>query len=409
MIEIKGKYNTAKVYTDMVEETAVSQIITLLNEQTFKDSKIRIMPDVHAGKGCTIGFTADMGDMVIPNLIGVDIGCGMMTTSIDISKENIDFQKLDNVIREKIPHGHNIHSGRVKKFSAIKDLNCLRDISVRGWSAAKWERQVGTLGGGNHFIELSTDKEDNVYLILHSGSRHLGKSVADYYQNLAIELRSGKEEFFTAKDKLIKKFKSEGKKHLIQSEIKKLDKEYKRKTPDVPKDLCYLTGKYRDMYLHDMNIAQKFAFINRETMTDIIMKEMNWKVIKSFQTIHNYISFEDNIIRKGAVSANTGEQLLIPLSMAHGSLLCIGKGNNDWNCSAPHGAGRKFSRSRAKKEIDMADYINAMDGIYSTSVSQATLDEAPQAYKDPSDIIENISETVDVVSMLKPFYNFKSS
>lgn len=409
MIELQGKYNTAKVFTDNMESEAISQIIELLNQEAFKDAKVRIMPDVHSGKGCVIGFTADLGDKIIPNLIGVDLGCGMACA--ELGDVEIDLEKLDAIIHQFIPSGHDIHDERIYDFTErINQLHCIREISVNGWNARKWSRQIGTLGGGNHFIELSVDEENAKYLIVHSGSRHLGKSIAEYYQNLAVDLCSGKDKYLDERDKLIEDYKKQGKKDQIQKALKELKAKYDKLLPNLPKDLCYLTGKYRDMYLHDMKIAQEFAVHNRNEMLRLIIdhiEDIRWGYI--FHTIHNYIDFEDNIIRKGSIKADKDQRVLIPMNMRDGSLLCIGKGNADWNNSAPHGAGRLMSRSKAKEVINMEEYKETMKGVYSASVLESTIDEAPMAYKPMQEIIDNIGDTVEIVSILKPIYNFKAS
>lgn len=409
MIELQGKYNTAKVFTDNIESEAISQIIELLNQEAFVGSKVRIMPDVHSGKGCVIGFTANLGDKIIPNLIGVDIGCGMACA--ELGNVEINLQKLDEIIHKFIPSGHDIHEQRIMDYTEeINKLYCIREISTNGWNARKWTRQIGTLGGGNHFIELNVDEENNKYLVIHSGSRHLGKSIADYYQNLAIDLCSGKDKYFDERDKLIEEYKKQGKKDQIQKSLKELKAKYDKLMPNLPKDLCYLTGKYRDMYLHDMKIAQEFAVHNRNEMLRIIIG--NIEEIKQghvFHTVHNYIDFNDNVIRKGSIKAYKDTQVLIPMNMRDGSLLCVGKGNDDWNNSAPHGAGRLMSRSKAKELIDLEEYKETMKDIYSTSVMESTIDEAPMAYKPMQEIINNIGDTVDIVAILKPIYNFKAS
>jgi len=407
LIELRGKYNTAKVFTDNVESTAQSQIIELCNQDFTQGGKIRIMPDTHAGSGCVIGFTADLGDKVIPNIVGVDIGCGM--TTVELGKTNIDLQKLDEIIRKFVPCGKNTHEGRVIKFDKLLEVNCYRELK----DTKRIERSIGTLGGGNHFIELNKDSQDNIYLVIHSGSRNLGKQVADYYQNMAIELRSGKEEFYKEKESIIKEHKSLGKRDLIQSALRQLDKKFKNAQPDYPRELCFLTGVWREKYLHDMNICQEYAKLNRLTMVKIILKnifghELNNVDFNIFHTVHNYINFKDNIIRKGAISAYKDEKVLIPINMRDGSILGIGKGNIDWNCSAPHGAGRLMSRRKAKELVNLEEFEKTMEGIYTTSVGMSTLDEAPMVYKPIQEILDNIGDTVDIIDIIKPIYNFKA-
>lgn len=332
-----------KVYAKTIEDEALEQINTLLSQDAFKDCKVRIMPDVHAGKGCVIGFTADLGNKVIPNIVGVDIGCGMLCVSIGHGE--IDFDRLDKVIRAYVPSGRNVHDGRQIRFDELQDLYCYRELR----DTKRIERSIGTLGGGNHFIEVDVAEDGYKYLIIHTGSRNLGKQVADYYQNLAYELM-----------------------------------------------LC-----------------QKFAYMNRVMIAQIICNHMGWGVDADmpdfFECIHNYIDHDSNIVRKGAISAKYGEKVLIPINMRDGCILGTGKGNEDWNCSAPHGAGRIMSRMKAKETLSMRDYSHSMDGIYTTSVSEETIDEAPMAYKPIDEIVECIGETVDILAILKPIYNFKAS
>lgn len=393
-----------KIFTDNVEPAALDQIYTLAKNPAFSECKVRIMPDVHAGKGCVIGFAADLGEKVIPNIVGVDIGCGMLT--INLGNIEMDFDKLDGVIRKHVPNGKNVHEGRVAKFDKLQSLKCFRELK----DTKRIERSVGTLGGGNHFIEVDVDDENNKYLIIHSGSRNLGKQVAEYYQNLAIELMQGKDELYEKQEKLIEEYKSSGRKNEIQSAIKELHRKFNPKTLGISKELCYLTGRYRKDYLHDMRICQEYASLNRKTMQLEILERMSiFKYLHEFETVHNYIDHDTNIVRKGAVSARKDEMLLIPINMRDGCIIGIGKGNDDWNQSAPHGAGRLMSRSKAKEVITLDEYEKSMSGIYSTSVNAWTIDESPMAYKAMDEIISNISETVDVVKTIKPVYNFKAS
>lgn len=397
-----------KIFTENIEEEAIKQIDELLEQEPFKDCKVRIMPDVHAGKGCVIGFTADLGNKVIPNIVGVDIGCGMLC--VELGNINLDLGKLDYIINEYIPAGRNIREQKLMDFKKIKELYCLRELK----ESKKFDRALGTLGGGNHFIEVDIDDEGNKYLVIHTGSRNLGKQVADYYQNLAIELCSGKEEYFYKKEKLINEYKQQGKKSEIQKALKELKKEYKNNKPNFPKDLCYLEGKYREMYLHDMKICQEYASLNRLLIADEILQKYSntplaWFFAKDgFETIHNYISFADNIVRKGAISAQKGEKVLIPINMRDGSIIAVGKGNEDWNNSAPHGAGRIMSRMKAKETFKLDDFKESMKGIYTTSVVEETIDEAPFAYKTMQEIIDNIQDTVEIQKIIKPIYNFKA-
>lgn len=405
-----------KIFTKNIEDEAVNQINELLEQEAFKDCKVRIMPDVHAGKGCVIGFTADLRDKIIPNIVGVDIGCGMLC--VELGKIELDLKKLDKVINEVIPAGRNIREHKLVDFKEINNLYCLRELK----DTKKFNRAIGTLGGGNHFIEIDVDDEDNKYLVIHTGSRNLGKQVAEYYQNLAIQLCSGKKEMLLKKEEIIKTYKEQGRKSEIQQAIKDLEKEYKNNKPDLPKYLCYLTGKYREMYLHDMKICQQYASINRFYIArEILENYFNFCKLtlmfityddlinrRSFETIHNYISFNDNIVRKGAISARKGERVLIPINMRDGSIIAVGKGNEDWNNSAPHGAGRIMSRMKAKETFNIDEFKESMKDVYSTSVVEETIDEAPFVYKPMQEIIDNIKDTVEIERIIRPIYNFKA-
>lgn len=394
-----------KIFTKNIEEEAIKQIELLLEQEPFRNCKVRIMPDVHAGKGCVIGFTADLGDKVIPNIVGVDIGCGILC--VELGNIEIDLEKLDKVINEYIPAGRNIREHKVMDFEIINQLYCLRELK----ETKKFNRAIGTLGGGNHFIELDIDDENNKYLVIHTGSRNLGKQVADYYQNLAIQLCSDKEEMFKRKEEIIKTYKEQGRKLEIQKALKQLETEYKQNKPELPNELCYLTGKYREMYLHDMKICQEYATENRNKIAQQILSKLidtGIIVFPYFHTIHNYISFEDNIVRKGAISAKKGEKVLIPINMRDGSIIAVGKGNTDWNNSAPHGAGRLMSRHKAKEVFNLKEFKDSMKDIYSTSVVEDTIDEAPFVYKPMQEIIDNIKDTVEIQKIIKPIYNFKA-
>ena len=392
-----------KIFTDNIEQEAIDQINTLMEQPAFSNCKVRIMPDVHAGAGCVIGFTADLGDKVIPNIVGVDIGCGMLT--VNLGKIDIDYEKLDQVIRAFIPCGREVHDGRKVRFDKIQQLRCYRELK----DTKRFERSIGTLGGGNHFIEIDEGKDGTKYLVIHTGSRNLGKQVADYYQNLEVELMQGKDELLEKQEKLIADYKAQGRKKEIQAAIAELKREWKAKDLNIPKDLCYLTGKYRDDYLHDMTICQEFARINRNNIALIIAENMQWTILDIFETIHNYIEFETNMVRKGAISAKAGEKLLIPINMRDGCIIGVGKGNEDWNYSAPHGAGRIMSRMKAREVVSLDSFREAMDGIFTTSVSAETVDEAPMVYKPIDEIVENIKDTVDILEIIKPVYNFKAS
>ncbi|WP_281532191.1 RtcB family protein [Anaerocolumna aminovalerica] len=397
---IEGKYNIAKVYTEVVEETAFEQIRTLCNQEFVKDSKIRIMPDVHAGAGCTIGTTMTLKDCVVPNLVGVDIGCGMET--IQIKNSHIELQKLDKLIYEKIPSGFNIRSS-VHKYNDEIDLNMLRCKREGRINLDRAVKSLGTLGGGNHFIEADKDEEGNIFIVIHSGSRHLGLEVANYYQELAYKSLNGN----TADDinQLIINCKTAGREKEIQRRIDDLKAQVRI---EIPKSLAYLAGPLMEDYIHDMKIVQRFALLNRKAMMDEIIRGLKLKVEDEFTTIHNYIDTEAMILRKGAVSAKKGERLLIPINMRDGSLICIGKGNEDWNNSAPHGAGRLMSRIKAKSTFTVSEFKKQMKGIYTTSVNSDTLDECPMAYKDMEDIVKNIGDTAEIIKIIKPIYNFKA-
>ena len=398
MLEIKGKVNTAICYAKMIEEEAIEQIRRMCDYEFTEGSKVRIMPDVHAGKGCTIGTTMTVVDKAVPNIVGVDIGCGMYT--VNIGKGDIDFKKLDEAAHF-VPSGMNVWEGRQERF----DLTELRYRSLK--DTKRLERSLGTLGGGNHFIEVDRSKDGTNYLVIHTGSRNLGKQVAEIYQQLAIDLNKGKETYFAQRDAIIKEYKAAGRRKEIQTALKALSWEQREAT--IPEDLCFLYGTYFEDYLADVEICQRFAKRNREKIGKILLDRTGMTGAEAFHTIHNYIDTEEMILRKGAIAAHQGEKVLIPLNMRDGSVLAVGKGNPDWNYSAPHGAGRIMSRKKAKENLNLEAYRRAMEGIYTTSVNQATLDEAPMAYKSLEDIIDVIQESVDVIDVMKPIYNFKAS
>lgn len=404
MITVNGKYNTAKVFTNNIETECFDQIKSLLDQEAFQNVKVRIMPDCHTGVGCVIGFTADLGEKIIPNIVGVDIGCGMLT--VTLGEEVIDFGKLDNIIREYIPFGRNVHKGRKMKFPKLQEMYCYRQLK----DSKYLERAVGTLGGGNHFIEIDADEENNKYLVIHTGSRNLGKQVAELYQKTAVGLHSGKDELWREEKRIISEYKAAGRRCEIQNSLKELRRSFRTAKSDLPDELCYLYGEYSRKYLHDMKICQEFADENRKMIAKLIIDKYGLNPLDAFSTIHNYIDHDSNIIRKGAVSARKGEKLLIPINMRDGSLLCVGKGNADWNYSAPHGAGRLHSRNKAKLLFTVDEYEKTMRdaGIFTTSVNLSTLDECPMAYKEINEIVNNISETVEIVARLKPLYNFKA-
>ncbi|MGN1139000.1 MAG: RtcB family protein [Ruminococcus sp.] len=401
MFEIKGKVNTAICYATVVEEGAIQQIRRMCDYDFTADSRIRIMPDVHAGKGCTIGTTMTITDKAVPNIVGVDIGCGMYT--VELGQVDIPFEKVDEAAHF-IPSGRNTWEGRIERFN-LTGLRCYRNLN----HTKRLEKSLGTLGGGNHFIEIDVASDGTKYLIIHSGSRNLGKQVAEYYQRLAVELDMGKADYFEKRDELIRTYKEQGRRSEIQSALEIMEKEWQAKDSSTPEDLCCLYGTYLEDYLHDVEICQQFAKRNREKMAEIILQRTGMTAISAFHTIHNYINTQEMILRKGAIAAHKDELVLIPINMRDGSVLAKGKGNPQWNYSAPHGAGRIMSRSQARESLDLNAYRKSMEGIYTTSVNEETLDESPMAYKSLEDIMDAIQDSVDVIEILKPIYNFKAS
>ena len=399
MLEIKGKFNTAICYASIIEEEAIEQIRRMCDYEFTEGSRIRIMPDVHAGKGCTIGTTMTIKDKAVPNIVGVDIGCGMYT--VDLGKTEINYVKVDEAAHY-IPSGLNVWEERQERFD-LQELHCYRDLK----DTKRLERSLGTLGGGNHFIEIDEAADGNKYLVIHSGSRNLGKQVAEFYQHLAIDLSKGKEEYLRKRDEIIRTYKEQGRKAEIQKALEMLAWDKKEST--IPEDLCYLYGSYLEDYLHDVEVCQRFARRNREKMAEILLDRSGMTGGDSFHTIHNYIDTDEMILRKGAIAAHKGEKILIPINMRDGSVLAVGKGNPEWNYSAPHGAGRILSRRAAKDQLNLEAYRQSMEGIYTTSVNASTLDEAPMAYKSLEDIIDVIRESVDIIDIMKPIYNFKAS
>lgn len=399
MFELNGKYNAAKVFTDVIEQEAISQIINMCSQKAFEGSQVRIMPDVHAGKGCTIGTTMTIKDKVVPNLVGVDIGCGMEVAWL--GKIDLDFAKLDAVIRAHVPSGFSIRS-KASPIASKIDLKHLRCYEHIKGNEDRAMLSIGTLGGGNHFIEVDRSDSGDLYLVIHSGSRHLGVAVASFYQKEAYR-RLSKNFNREAQDEVISRLKAEGRVQDIQGELKKLT------AFSVPEEFAYCEGELFDDYIHDMKLTQQYAILNRQAMLAEICLNMGVSHGGTFATIHNYLDTENMILRKGAVSAQAGEKLIIPINMRDGSLICTGKGNPDWNYSAPHGAGRLMSRARAKAEITLEEFEASMQGIFTTSVGKGTLDESPMAYKSIEDILDNIGDTVDVNEIVKPVYNFKAS
>ncbi len=414
-------YNV-KIYTDNIEDKASEQIKELLSIDVFSQCKIRIMPDVHAGAGCVIGFTGNLGDKVIPNIVGVDIGCGILVQPF-ICTKGIDYHALHEFIFHNIPSGRNCRDNKCtplpQKYmdvyreakEIIKQLRCYRELK----DSKRLNLSIGSLGGGNHFIELDRNESNMTYLVIHTGSRNLGKQVAQIYQKLAVKCQSGWAELMKKQERMIAEYKETGRKAELQDAIRQLHNSFKIRKPTIPPDLSYLEGAYREDYLHDMRLCQHWAKLNRHLIADLIMdyflQQGNAEVLQSdlaFESVHNYIG-DDNIIRKGAISAYSGQKCIIPLNMRDGSLICIGKGNEDWNNSAPHGAGRIMSRSQAFKSINMEEYRKSMQGIYSECLTEDTKDESPMVYKPKEEIISNIQDTVSIVNVIKPVYNFKAA
>lgn len=398
-MEIRGKVATAIAYANVIEEEAIEQIRRMCDYDFTAGSKIRIMPDVHAGKGCTIGTTMTITGKAVPNVVGVDIGCGMYTVRLD--QRTVDFSEID-AAAHYIPSGMSVWEGRKESFD-LEALKCYRDLK----DTRRLQRSLGTLGGGNHFIEIDRASDGTLYLVIHTGSRNLGKQVAERYQRLAVELNKGREAYFRQRDALIAEYKAAGRRKEIQAALKAL--KWKDKPLTIPEDLCYVYGSYLDGYLHDVALCQRFARRNRELIARILMERAHLTGGSAFHTVHNYIDTDEMILRKGAIAAHKGEKVLIPINMRDGSVLAMGRGNPEWNYSAPHGAGRLMSRGAAKAALSLEEYRAAMEGIYTTSVDASTLDEAPMAYKSLEDILEVIRDSVDVLDIMKPVYNFKAS
>lgn len=414
-----------KIFTDNVEDTALQQIGRLMSIDVFAGCKVRIMPDVHAGAGCVIGFTGDLGERVIPNIVGVDIGCGIVVQPVDVVGE-VDWHALNEYILANIPSGRNVRDGEgcilpqrymeryAEAKSLVMQLRCYRDLK----DARRLYKGIGTLGGGNHYIEVDRDDAGRTYLMVHTGSRNLGKQVADIYQKRAVKDRSGWDELMEEQQRIIAEYKAEGRRSELQGVIARLHASFKARRPSVPADLCYVEGQSREDYLHDMRLCQRWAQINRRLITDLLLDHLRQcghvvagddeLAAMAFESIHNYIG-DDNIIRKGAISAREGERCVIPLNMRDGALICVGRGNPDWNCSAPHGAGRVMSRAQAYQTISLDDYARSMQGIYSETVTEETKDESPMVYKPMEEIVANVRETVDIVNVIKPVFNYKAA
>lgn len=399
MIAIRGTYNTAKCFCKTLEPQARQQIQQVCDQQAFADSKIRIMPDVHAGVGCTIGTTMTLTDKVVPGMVGVDIGCGMET--VQLKETQIDFDELDRVIRTYIPSGHAIHAQPhpLAKKLDLQDLRCAKQVDIK-----RAQCSIGTLGGGNHFIEIDRGEDGHLYLVVHSGSRHLGVETASFYQKAG--WRALQRGYQPLVQEAMQQLKAQGREQDIARTTAQIKREY---TPDVPKELAYVSGELFADYIHDMKLVQRFAVYNRQAMVQAILQNMHLTCVDAFSTIHNYIDTDAMILRKGSVSAKRGETLLIPINMRDGSLICVGKGNEDWNESAPHGAGRLMSRTDAKQTLTLEQFQQSMRGIYTTCVQQSTLDESPMAYKNMDEIVEQIAPTADIVQRIRPVYNFKAA
>lgn len=411
--------HNVKIFTDNIEQSALDQIMTLLSIDVFSEKKIRIMPDVHAGAGCVIGFTGDLGDKVIPNIVGVDIGCGMRVIRLG-RLTDIDFHAFHEHIRANVPSGMTVREDRLgfrplageemdiyrEAKRLVTELHCYRDLKDSG----RINRAIGSLGGGNHFIELDHDDEGSVYLVIHTGSRNLGKQVADIYQAKAVRhLTEGADDFEAAIRRTIDEYKAAGRRSELQGVISSMRRRQSAAAPSLPSTLCYVEGETREQYLHDMRLCQRWAVLNRRLIAMLLLRFFpGVQPAEEFESVHNYIS-DDNIIRKGSISAALGERCIIPLNMRDGSLLCTGKGNSDWNGSAPHGAGRVMSRTQAYERITMTDFEASMQGIYSESVNEYTRDESPMVYKPADEIIANIADTVTIDSVIRPIFNFKAS
>ena len=399
-MEIRGSCGVAIAYAKVIEDEAVEQIRRMCDYEFTEGASIRIMPDVHWGKGCTIGTTMTVRDKVVPNLVGVDIGCGMYT--VDLGKGEIDLVRFDEAAHF-VPSGRNLWDGRQERFD-LTALRCYRALK----DTKRIARSLGTLGGGNHFIEIDRSADGTHYLVIHTGSRNLGKQVAEYYQNIAIDLSHGKDELFRARDELIRRYKAEGRRGELQEALKELNRAFQAKAAEIPADLAFLFGSYLEDYLHDIEICQDFARRNREVLARVLLERTGLTAGDAFHTIHNYIDTEERILRKGAIAAHADERVLIPINMRDGSILAVGRGEPDWNYSAPHGAGRLMSRTAAKENLSMDEFRNTMVDVYTTAVNENTLDEAPMAYKSLADIIDVIEDSVDVIEVLKPIYNFKA-
>ncbi len=404
MKTIKGAYTNAIVYADILDEGTESQIKTLLSQEFMKDSKVRIMADCHTGAGCVIGTTLEIKDKIVPNLVGVDIGCGMLT--VKLGKMNLIFKELDDYIHANIPSGMTVNEEITESIVDIKKLKCFDHLKRTTYL----KKSLGSLGGGNHFIEIDVNEAGEYYLVIHSGSRNLGKQVAEIYQNKAILYHENK--LFNKRkaiQDMISEYKAIGRQREIQSEIDRISS-IQLELP-IPRELCYLEGDDFNDYMFDMDICQKFASENRYEIAKRIVSflGLDLESLESFETIHNYINMKDKILRKGSISAYKDEVVLIPMNMRDGCIIGRGKSNADYNYSAPHGAGRVMSRGKAFQTIRVEDFKKSMEGIYSTTIDESTLDESPFVYKPMESILNNIEDTIDVIEIIKPVYNFKAA
>lgn len=397
MKTIEGKYTSAVVYSDTAEDSALGQVQALCDQPFAKDSKIRLMPDIHAGKGCTIGTTMTFTDKICPNIVGVDIACGLYV--VQLKEKRVNLPELDSCIRKNVPAGYRQIRKKTHKFARDSRIDEL--IGYPG-DYMYCQRSLGSVGAGNHFVELDKDDEGNLYLVIHSGSRNPGSNICKWYQDKAYKRL--KQKYQTVIDGIIRHYHQTGQTDRIEEEIEK----YKTETAEPIYELSYVEGELFDNYLHDMKILQHYADLNRKAIAEVIMSEMNLHEVDSFTTIHNYVDVENKIIRKGAVSAQKGERLIIPMNMRDGALICVGKGNSEWNSSAPHGAGRLMSRAEARQSFTVSAYKESMEGIFTTSVGSDTIDECPMVYKPMEEIISQIQDTVEIVKVIKPIYNFKA-
>ena len=412
MIEVKGTYNTAKIFSDTCDDTTISQVQNLMNQPSVQDSRIRIMPDCHAGAGCVIGTTMTITDKVIPNLVGVDIGCGMLATKL--KEQRIDLPEFDSLTQGEIPAGMK----KRRTPHSLADSIAVESLACYGKTGCKvspdvFRLSLGTLGGGNHFWELDRDEEGHIWLVVHTGSRRSGKDVAEYYQKQAYETlnktgKQRKKEIAEKRNAFIEQERRKGNEKELNRRLREWEASLPKTEIQVPYEVAWCEGQLFDDYIHDMKIMQEYAALNRRIITESILKKCKLHAVEQFETIHNYIDTENMILRKGSVSAKQGEKLLIPINMRDGALICIGKGNPEWNESAPHGAGRLMSRREAKNTFSMKDYKDAMGGIYTSCVNKGTLDESPMAYKPMDEIIANIGPTAEIVSHIRPIYNFKA-